>query len=62
MTTSCQAKADFTAVDSQVLLHQLAALPITSWRYKVEATGARHMGPIAQDFQAAFGLGSDATY
>ena len=27
------------------------------WRYKSEVSGAEHMGPIAQDFRAAFGLG-----
>ena len=36
----------------------MAALPITEWNYKT-LTGARHLGPVAQDFRAAFGLGTD---
>ena len=33
-------------------------MPIDEWRYKTE-TGQRHLGPVAQDFYAAFGLGAD---
>ena len=33
----------------------MAALPITQWSYKTEP-GVRHVGPMAQDFHAAFGL------
>ncbi len=33
------------------------ALPIERWSYKAET--ARHVGPMAQDFAAAFGLGAD---
>ena len=32
-------------------------MPIRTWRYKEEDAGVRHMGPTAQDFRAAFGLG-----
>ncbi|HPY29195.1 MAG TPA: tail fiber domain-containing protein [Verrucomicrobiota bacterium] len=52
------AKDGFEAVDTQEVLAQVAALPLTSWSYKTEA-GVRHMGPMAQDFYAAFGLGAD---
>ncbi len=34
-------------------------LPISKWSYKVEDGSVRHIGPMAQDFAAAFGLGSD---
>jgi hypothetical protein len=35
---------------------------VTEWKYKVEPEGTRHIGPTAQDFHAAFGLGeSDKT-
>ena len=27
------------------------------WNYKAQNTAIRHMGPTAQDFRAAFGLG-----
>jgi hypothetical protein len=51
-------KADFTAVDAQAVLAKVAQLPIDEWRYKSEG-GQRHLGPVAQDFYAAFGLGAD---
>jgi hypothetical protein len=51
-------KADFTAIDAQAVLAKVAQLPIEEWSYKAEA-GQRHLGPVAQDFYAAFGLGAD---
>lgn len=30
-----------------------------TWSYKAEDNGVRHMGPMAQDFRAAFNLGTD---
>ena len=38
----------------------LAALPITTWNFK-ELHDGRHIGPMAQDFYAAFGLGRSET-
>jgi uncharacterized protein YceH (UPF0502 family) len=52
------AKNDFAAVTSQQVLARMAALPITQWSYKTEP-GVRHVGPMAQDFHAAFGVGED---
>jgi hypothetical protein len=40
------------------VLSKVAALPVRSWQYKAEP-GVRHVGPTAQDFYAAFGLGAD---
>jgi len=36
-------------------------MPVTQWRFKseVDPEGKRHIGPMAQDFYAAFGLGTD---
>jgi hypothetical protein len=51
------AKQDLVAVDTQDVLTRLAALPLYTWRYKTEVSKALHMGPTAQDFHAAFGLG-----
>jgi hypothetical protein len=31
---------------------------VSSWSYKTES-GVRHLGPMAQDFYAAFGVGED---
>jgi hypothetical protein len=39
------------------VLDRLATLPLYTWRYKTEVSGATHLGPTAQDFRAAFGLG-----
>ena len=52
-------KTDFTTVEPAEILAKLAALPIAGWRYTNEAPGIRHVGPVAQDFKAAFGLGHD---
>jgi len=49
-------------VDGFEILEKLAALPISTWNYKSDAPSVRHLGPMAQDFKAAFGLGdSDRT-
>ena len=52
-----EAKADFAPVDSQEILSRVAALPIQTWRYKAQPGETRHLGPAAQDFYAAFGIG-----
>jgi hypothetical protein len=52
-------KADVAPVQAQDILTRLAGLPIRSWRYTNELGGIRHVGPMAQDFQAAFHLGED---
>src|SRR5436190_430076 len=32
-------------------------MPLTTWNYVTERSTVRHMGVMAQDFRAAFGLG-----
>ena len=56
------AKENFTAVNGQELLDQLAQVPITTWNYKGQDAAIRHIGPVAQDFYAAFGVGEDDTH
>jgi len=51
----------FADIPGETVLARLRALPIRSWSYKAEPSTVRHIGPTAQDFQAAFGLGSDST-
>jgi hypothetical protein len=34
-------------------------MPIREWNYKAQDAAIRHVGPTAQDFHAAFGLGED---
>jgi hypothetical protein len=53
------AKADFAPVDGRAVLAGVAALPIRTWRYRGDDPGVRHLGPMAQDFAAAFGVGAD---
>jgi hypothetical protein len=57
-TSDRNAKKNFQHVNAQEVLAKVAALPITQWQYKAEP-GAEHIGPMAQDFRAAFGLGGD---
>jgi hypothetical protein len=52
-------KDNFAAIDGDSLLTKIAAMPISTWNYKTQATSIRHMGPMAQDFRSAFGLGED---
>ena len=54
------AKEGFTAIAPEAVLAKVSALPITQWKYKVEPDGMKHIGPVAQDFYAAFGLGDSA--
>jgi hypothetical protein len=46
-------------VSGSKVLEKLAELPISTWNYKDDDPSVRHMGPMAQDFFAAFGLGGD---
>ena len=41
------------------VLQELSRLPISTWRYRWDPDDVRHLGPMAQDFAAAFGLGPD---
>lgn len=38
---------------------RLRQLPIQRWSYRAEDPSISHVGPTAQDFYAAFGLGDD---
>ncbi len=49
------------AVNGPELLAKLATLPVSTWRYRWEPPSMRHLGPMAQDFMATFGLGDDET-
>jgi hypothetical protein len=51
-------KTDIAPLDDAAVLAKVAALPVSVWRYKTER-GVRHVGPMAQDFYAAFGVGED---
>lgn len=55
-------KSAITAVDPVAVLQTLVDLPISTWSYTAQGEGVRHMGPMAQDFAASFGLGEDDTH
>jgi len=52
-------KENFSAIDPQMILNKVARLPIASWNYIAEGAKVRHLGPVSQDFHAAFGLGAN---
>lgn len=43
------------------MLEKIASLPVGTWRYRWEPEHVRHLGPMAQDWHAAFGLGGTDT-
>jgi hypothetical protein len=53
------AKANFGTVDPADMLERVRALPITTWNYRIDDASVRHIGPMAQDFTAVFGVGGD---
>ncbi len=55
------AKMAIVPVDPAEILAKVTALPVSAWTYKNDTSGARHLGPMAQDFHAIFGLGERDT-
>ncbi len=58
-TSSRETKTDFASLNALDVLQRVVNLPMTQWRYKGERTDIRHIGPMAEDFRGAFGLGED---
>lgn len=54
-------KKNFAPVDVGEVLEQVVSLPLQQWTYRSESDAVRHLGPMAQDFHAAFGLGANDT-
>ncbi|MBI4773601.1 MAG: tail fiber domain-containing protein [Deltaproteobacteria bacterium] len=54
-------KENFGNVAAEDVLAKVAELPVSTWNYKKDTGKTLHMGPMAQDFHAAFGLGDDTT-
>jgi len=48
-------------LDGYDILERLAKLPVSTWNYQWDPPSTRHLGPMAQDFAAAFGLGDSDT-
>ncbi len=51
-------KLGFKAIDPMLILDKVVAMPITTWAYKQSIEG-KHIGPMAEDFKAAFDLAGD---
>ncbi len=56
------AKAGLARVDGQDILQHLMQVPIDTWYYRTQDPSIRHIGPMAQDFSAAFSVGDDPHY
>jgi hypothetical protein len=56
-SSSRDLKEHFAPVSGTEVLAALAEMPIQTWNYKAEDPSIRRMGPVAEDFYAAFGLG-----
>lgn len=52
-------KANVGSVDPADMLQRVRELPISTWNYTSDDPAVRHIGPMAQDFAALFGVGAD---
>jgi len=55
--SSRELKNEIDRVDGKDTLARLASLPIAHWSLKTDETASKHIGPMAEDFYAAFGVG-----
>jgi hypothetical protein len=55
------AKENFEPINTIEILEKVAGLPLTAWNYKADPEKRRYIGPVAQDFHSAFGLGDDTS-
>jgi trimeric autotransporter adhesin len=46
-------------ISGKRVLRELASIPISTWSYRAQDDSIRHIGPMAQDFYRAFGVGED---
>jgi hypothetical protein len=51
-------KEHFAEVEERDILSKVVAMPVTTWNFKWESS-VKHIGPMAQDFYGAFGVGAD---
>jgi hypothetical protein len=52
-------KQHFRDLSGEDVLAKLARMSIQEWSYKAQDASIRHVGPTAQEFHVAFGLGED---
>ena len=54
-------KENFLTVDGEDVLWRIRGIPVTTWSMIGADRHVRHLGPVAEDFYAAFGLGLGET-
>jgi hypothetical protein len=54
-----EGKTHFAPIDERAILERLATVPVQAWSYVAQDPSIRHIGPVAQDFAAAFEVGED---
>jgi hypothetical protein len=54
-TSTREKKQDFTPLNEKEVLNKIGMLQVTRWRYI--GTNEYHIGPVAEDFYSAFGVG-----
>jgi hypothetical protein len=59
LSSDRNAKENFAPLNPLAVLAKVTALPVTEWNYKTDDKAQKHIGPMAQDFQAAFHLSDD---
>jgi hypothetical protein len=52
-------KENISKINPNAVLRKVISLPVTAWNYIAEGKDVKRLGPMAQDFYAAFGLGGD---
>jgi hypothetical protein len=52
-------KENFLALQPEEILARVRALPVSTWNYIDEGRDVRHIGPMAQDWNAAFAFNAD---
>ena len=55
-------KEAFVSVDVGAVLDKMLTLPMQTWFYRNDHQEGRHLGPMAEDFANAFGLGGNEKY
>lgn len=61
-TSDKSVKENYQVLDKIEILEKLVELPVEAWNLKAESPKVKHVGPYAQDFYAAFGLGNNDRY
>jgi trimeric autotransporter adhesin len=60
-TSSRYTKENFSLVNGNDVLARLRKIQVSTWNYISEGSNVRHIGPMAEDFYAQFGLGTGNT-